>query len=408
MAVSILRCVELVSQTLFTKRKDLKALSNGQVTGCKVTTYRALFFLMALSGFPTGAGAQSWSWDTESVDKVGKFTSMAVDNSGNAHLTYTGGGGVEYAFREASSKKWFTMTLDGGDGYTKITLDQQGNPHICYTGRTLKYAHWNGTKWQIQSIASDAAPIGFGCSIGIASDGTPHLTWYRDQNEDHTLYLHLKHATLEDGAWVIRTVDFDMQTGKWNSMFMDSQGTPHISYDAFVKGLLKYATWDGKNWTVRTVDFRGHTDDAYNVGMGSSIVLDAQGQAEISYRDGESLKFARQQGETWSITTVDSVNNSVSWVGYPTSLALDQQGLPHITYDVGGTLKHAFNDGKKWHIEVIAPRSFDPVRYASLAIDKHNTIFISYRSPEDGSLKVAVGHWNQGEPRTTVTEKKDK
>jgi hypothetical protein len=142
--------------------------------------------------------------------------------------------------------------------------------------------------------------------------------------------------------------------------------------------------------------------------MGSSMVLDAQGQAEISYRDGESLKFARQQGETWSITTVDSVNNSASWVGYPTYLALDQQGLPHITYDVGGTLKHAFNDGKKWHTEVIAPRSFDPVRYASIAIDKNNSIFISYRSPEDGSLKVAVGHLNQGKPQTTVTEKKDK
>ena len=385
-------------------------MSVAHTSDSRAAGHWAMVALMVVSIFPIGTTAQSWTWDTESVDTIGKFTSIAVDNDGNVHLSYTGGGNVRYAFRQASSNKWFTMPIDGGgDGYTKITLDSQENPHICYTWRMLKYANWDGAKWHIQPIASDAAPIGYQCSVGITPDGIPHVIWYRDQNADNTMYAHLKHATLENDVWVIRTVDFDMQTGKWNSMFVDSHGVPHISYDAWVKGLLKYATWDGKNWSVQTVDFRGHTDDAYNLGMGSSMVLDSQGQPEISYRDGESLKFARRQGDTWSITAVDTANSNASgWVGYPTYLALDQQGLPHITYDVGGTLKHAYNDGKKWHIEIVAPHNIDPVRYASIAIDRNNTIYIAYRSPEDGSLKVAVGRCNQTQTQQPVASEKKK
>jgi hypothetical protein len=357
---------------------------------------------------PPVSGAQTWTWRTETVDEGGKFTSIAVDKDQNLHLSFSDGhGSVKYAFRPAgASSKWFTMVLDGGDAFTNLALDAHGNPHICFPFRVLKYGRWDGKSWQIQTIGTDAAPISFSCAVGVSPDGTPHVSWYRDQNADNTAYTHIKYAELQNSVWVIHTLDFEMQTGKWESMAIDSQGNPHLSFDAFVKGLLRYAHKDGKDWKVETVDFRGHTDDAYNLGMGNSIALEPDGKPVISYEDGQYLKCARLEGNSWKIDRVDQVTTFGSWVGYRTSLALDKQSFPHIVYDDAGSLKHAFWDGRKWHIERLASSGTDGYRYGSLAIDQENNLYVSYRDPDDGSLRVAFGQWKAGPAQGTVAEEK--
>jgi len=369
--------------------------------------WAVLFALLAGLLVPV-ANAQTWSWQTERVDRSGKFTALAADTDGNLHLSYSDGEGkIKYAFRTKSAGKWFSMALDGGDGFTDLTIDQQGNPHVCFVFRVVKYASFDGKQWHVQSIATDAARISFSCAVGVGPDGTPHVSWYRDQNVDNSYYTHLKYAVLVDDTWVIRTVDFDTQTGKWHSMIVDSRGVPHLSYDAFVNGNLKYAFWDGKHWVIKTVDFRGRSGPVHNIGMGNSLALDAKGQARISYQDGESLKFARQQGDTWTIETVDNVTALGSWVGWRTSLVLDRRGFPHISYDDGGTLKHAYWDGTKWRIQVIAPRASDPYRYSAMTIDKDDTLYISYRDPQDSSLQVAIGRWTE-QPQTAGAGNKEK
>ncbi len=369
--------------------------------------WAVLFALLAGLLVPV-ANAQTWSWQTETVDQAGKFSSLTADAEGNLHLSYSDRDGkIRYGFRAKSTGKWFTMVLDDGDGFSDITLDQQGNPHVCFVFRVVKYASFDGKAWHVQPIATDAARISFSCAVGIGPDGTPHVSWYRDQNADSSYYTHLKYAVLENDIWVIRTVDFDTQTGKWHSMIVDARGVPHLSYDAFVKGDLKYAFWDGKRWVIKTVDFRGRTSRAHNIGMGNALLLDSKGQARISYHDGESLKLARQQGDTWTVETVDNVVALGSWVGWRTSLVLDRRGFAHISYEDAGTLKHAYWDGAKWRIQVIAPRGSEPYRYSSMTIDKDDTIYISYRDSQDGSLQLAIGRWKE-QPQTAATEKKEK
>jgi len=366
-----------------------------------------VLFVVAPLLVPISLRAQTWNWRTEMVDQAGKFTSIAADPEGNLHLSYSDGENIKYAFRPAGAgSKWFTMEIDAGNAYTSLALDSQGHPHMCYTARVVRYAHWDGAQWKKESITSDDAPIGYSCAVAISPDGTPYMSWYRDQNSDHTPYLHIKFAELRNGAWIVRTLDFDLQTGKWEAMALDPRGGPILSFDAFVKGLLKCAYKVGEDWKIVTVDFRGRTNDVYNVGMGNSIAVGKSGRPRISYEDGENLKFAHVDGGDWRIELVDSFHTLGSWVGYRTSLALDSQDHPHIAYDAGGVLRHAYWDGQKWHIETLARAGLQGYKYCSLTVDKQDSLYISYTDPDDGSLKVAIGELKTAAPINSTANQK--
>jgi hypothetical protein len=356
----------------------------------------------------SGLPAQTWEWRTETVDQAGKFTSIASDTDGNIHLSYSDGQDIKYAFRpQGANSKWFTMSIDGGDAYTNLALDSQGHPHICYSARLLHYASWNGSNWKIETIATDNAPIYFSCAIAISPDGRPYISWYREKNPDNTLFAHLKFAEIQNGAWVLRTLDFDMQAGKWESMTLDSHGSPFVAFDAFIKGLMKYAYKEGNEWKIATVDFRGRTNDAYNLGMGNSIAVDKSGKPLLSYEDEGNVKFAQPEGDNWKIEVIDSFHPLSSWVAYRTSLGLDSQDHPHIAYDNGGVLKHAYWDGKRWHIEKLAYAGLQGYKYCSLTIDRHDSVYISYTDPDNGSLKVAIGELKDyDKPAAAAVDKK--
>jgi hypothetical protein len=202
----------------------------------------------------------------------------------------------------------------------------------------------------------------------------------------------MRHAVLEGGQWFAKTIDWDAQTGKWNSMVLDARGNPRVSFDAFVSGQLKYAAWNGNTWAVVPVDSRTASQQPGR-GMGNCLVLDSAGRAMISYFEEGALKYARQkESGGWSIETLASANPSPSWVGYRSSLALDSSGFPHIVYEDSGTLRHVYWDGKTWKKQLIEPAGAQRFRYASIAITRDDIIYISYCDHEDGSLKVAIGH----------------
>lgn len=361
--------------------------------------------LAVLSAFlwPVAANGQQWAWTTETVDKAGKATSLAVDRAGNVHISYgRDEGGLKYGFRPAGTSRWFTIDLGVGAAFTDLSLDANDNPHICSTFRKIHYVHFDGLEWHTQEVASETATIQFSCAVAIGPGNTPHLTWYRVVDQDG--YAHTRYAVLQNGVWMLRTLDFDMQTGKWHSMVLDSDGNPHISYDAFVKGLLKYAHWDGQRWSVSVVDSRG---SQYNIGMGSAILLDAQRDLGISYFTESQLRYARQRNTRWTIQTVDTVSPWGSWVGYRTSVILDRAGFPHIAYEDRGSLKHAYWDGTRWRIQVIAPSGPEPYRFASMAVGRDDTIYISFRDPQDGSVRMAIGRKTE-KTSTAALDKQEK
>lgn len=354
-----------------------------------------LLFFTILLVMPHSAIGQTWQWTTETVDTAGVQTSIAVDKDHNLHISYFAGG-FKYAFRPANSSRWFTMSLAPGGGYSegfsRVAVDDAGNPSICFTPGVLKYASFEKHQWNIQQIDPQAGLIEHSCSLAIAPDGTRHVLWYQYATPSGGYFLHVKHAVLKEGAWVARTVDFEGQTGKWDCLVVDPVGNPHATYDSFLKGELKYAFWNGKEWTHTVVDSGEISPDgSFSHGLGSSLVLNQAGKAQISYETDNAVKYAWEKDGSWKIDTVDSVTLTGSWVGYRTRQALDPRGNPHIVYEDAGKVKHAYWDGSKWNIQVVSGAGQKAHRFEDIAIDSDGDIYISYQDAFDGSLKVAIG-----------------
>ena len=360
---------------------------------------RAGVVLSLLLLVPGLGRAQSWSWTYEMIDLPATFPSLAVDVNSNLHISYAdNSGALKYGFRPAGSTRWFNMVLDKqlGTFTTRLTLDPQNNPYICYTPGIIKYARWNGQQWQIQQIAKETGQSGYTCSIAIAKDGTPHLTWYQLTNQAGS-YLHIRYAVLKEKAWLIRTLDFDRETGKWNSMVMDDHDDPVLIYSAWVEGELRFAHWNGKQWDFTTVDSPTRSHGEETLGPGNSLILGPDGKAHISFYSKKALKYAHEVGDGWKIETVDQVAWLGGWAEFRSSIVLDKQGLPHICYEDNGTLKHAYWNGKQWHIQVLARSGAEIFRYSSMAIDKDNNLYVAFRDPEDNTLKLATGRATSGQ-----------
>jgi hypothetical protein len=365
-----------------------------------------LFFLFLVPGTTC---AQSWSWTYDFIDVPAKFPSLAVDSSSNLHISYADGtGALKYGFRPAGSAKWYFMVLDKqlGAFTTKLTLDSNSNPHICYAPGVIKYARFDGKQWQIIQIAKDSGEIGYTCSIVIAKDGTPHLTWYQLSGPIPN-YLHMRYAVLKDNAWLVRTLDLDNETGKWNSMVLDAQSNPLISYSAWYNGELRLAHWNGQKWEFDTADSRTRNHGEYNIGEGNSLVLDSNGKPHVSFYSEKALKYAHLVGEDWKVEIVDQFTWLGSWAHFRSSIVLDKQARPHICYENAGFLKHAYWDGKQWRIQFLARSGLETLRYETMAIDRDDTIYVAFRDPEDNTLKLATGRpSSEQQAATSKTEDK--
>lgn len=371
-----------------------------------------LMVLLAFTGiFSLSAAAQTWTWTYEMIDVSGKVPSLAVDSSSNLHIAYMDGdGALKYGFRPAGAAKWYTMVIDRqlSTFAAKLTLDPQNNPQVCYTPGSIKYASFDGRQWRIVQVAKGSGDIGYTCSIAIAKDGTPHLTWYQVSGPTPN-YLHMRYAVLKDNAWLARTLDLDNETGKWNSMVLDAHGDPLIAYSAWYSGEMRLARWTGKQWDFTTVDSRSRGHGENNIGQGNSLILDSDGNPHLSFYSEKALKYAHLVGGQWKVEVVDDFTWFGSWAHFRSTIVLDKRGFPHICYENAGFLKHAYWDGKQWHLQVLARNGLESIRYGAMAIDQNDNLYVAFREAEDYTLKLAIGRpvTDRQETATKAEEKRD-
>jgi hypothetical protein len=340
------------------------------------------------------AAAEGWVSETiDSSGKTGLYTSIALDNSGNPHISYFDWTDFVLRYAHWNGYSWEMETVDEGydeaGRYSSLQLDSSGNPHISYMkdNDQLMYASRNGSAWEIEVVDSDC---GWGRHTSLELDASegPHISYVAE-------YDNLMYAHWNGSAWETETVDED-SVGTFNSIALDASGDPHISYWGNTD--LKYVAWSFPAWEIQTVDEEGY------VGYWTSLELDSAGHPHISYEDytNSALKYAHWNGSAWETETVDEEGE----VGRYTSLALDSQEYPHISYfdDTGNDLRYARWNGAEWEIQTVDSQG-DQGLYTSIALDSCGNPFISYG--DDGNDNLKYAWWNGAPPAFSLLSPAD-
>jgi hypothetical protein len=191
-------------------------------------------------------------------------------------------------------------------------------------------------------------------------------------------------------SWRIEVVDNKVDVGMYTSIALDASGNPHIAY---LSGrTLKYAEWTSSTWRIEVID----NDTWWNT-EGLSLALDAGGNPHVSYSQfpgptigfepvpPSRLKYAKRASSGWSIEIVD---DDGVWP-YP-SLALDENNNPHMSYYGSDNLKYTKWTGSAWDIQVIDDNlSVGGLSFSSLVLDKSGDPHISYYDRSNSVIKYA-------------------
>jgi hypothetical protein len=204
------------------------------------------------------------------------------------------------------------------------------------------------------------------------------------------------------GTWRIELVDGRGDTGRFPSVVVGADGV-HVSYYDVTTATVRYARRTSSGWAPADVDVAGRpaSGEPGNVGMGTSIRLDAAGRPAIAYSDiaNGHLKLARQEpGGAWALETADGATNVGGWP----SLVLDDVGA-HVTYfdSANRLLKAAHRDlGGTWTNETVdgtVPSVASVGQQSSLAVDAAGGLHVTY-SENQAYLKYATrprsGSWS--------------
>jgi hypothetical protein len=251
-------------------------------------------------------------------------------------------------------------------------------------------------RWQINIVEYGGTLVGLHYSLVLDAAGYPVISYYDITNNDLKL-AHCNDAICSGNDESHQTVDSTGDVGLYTSLVLDAAGYPVISYLDIGNSALKLAhcndaTCSGNDESLQTVDSTG------TVGLYPSLVLDAAGYPVISYYDLShgDLKLvhcndANCSGNDESLQTVDSVGTA----GGDSSLVLDAAGYPVISYyDLShGDLKLAHcNDatcsGNDESLQTVD--SADDVGYgSSLVLDAAGYPVISYYDGTNSALKLA-------------------
>jgi hypothetical protein len=360
------------------------------------------------------------TWQIEVVDSThgrdsGSFSSLVIDHLGSLHLIYSNSAGtaLRYAFRAKGNKRWDKTTIDAVSGtFESLAVDSHGWIHIAYNSPKLDglhYAHWDGKAWQ--TLLIDAVKTNHQTSIQLDSQDHPRISYYRENYADRRQAKCLKYAYFDGTTWFTQTVDHRPGTGSWNSLALDRNEHPEISY-SIATGFLGFASLDESEWQHGLADFKNskevsHKDDKdkskdekdkekesdkRHLDTDSSLVIGAEGEPAIAYINAteRTINYAWRAGAVWHQETVDSVASTGS-DSDRISLKIDKSGRPHLVYyDSGlGTLKYATRDKdkKEWRTEIIDDGSAG--QYASLALDETDRPYVSYYRASDKQLRIA-------------------
>ncbi len=351
------------------------------------------------------------SFIVDSSGRVGEYNSLTLDTNGHPVISYYDSSNQNLKLIHCNDPACFgndesINVVDSDDSvgrYTSLVLDAAGYPVISYydsTNSDLKLVHCNdpvcGGGDETINIVDGSIDGGRYCSLALDVNGYPVISYYDSGNEALKL-AHCNDPGCSGADETITTVDSSSDVGLYTSLVLDASGHPVVSYYDRTNGDLKLLRCNdpacvGGDESINTVD------SGTNVGRYTSLALGASDRPTISYYDfdNQDLKMAHCHSPDCnpsffkSITIVDSDGD----VGKYSSLVLDDSGYPVISY-----FDETNDDLKLVHCNDIYCFGGDDAIaipdgdghvgwYTSLALDLNGHPVISHSASFDGDLKL--------------------
>ena len=274
---------------------------------------------------------------------TGLYSSIAIGERGRPVISYQrrlsfGTDFLRLAYCDniecTSATISFVDTGDRVGQYTSVAVQPDGHPVISYYdggNSALKVADCNDagcTTARLLTLDSGGGTTGLYTSIALGPEGTAAISYYNLSNGDLRMARCFS-SNCHSGA-AFGTVDSVGDVGRYSSIAFGAVGNPIIAYYDATNRDLKAVQWTAFNCTqgnATTVDSFG------DVGEGTSIAIGADGLPIISYYDASNgnLKVARCDTSGCVprlLRTVDRPGD----VGERTSITIGEDGLPVISY----------------------------------------------------------------------------
>jgi hypothetical protein len=240
--------------------------------------------------------------------------------------------------------------------YNDVAYGSDGKCYVAWYNTSIKalmfgIRNTDGTIQSRQLIDGSVADTGLMVSVAVDGNNQPGVAYYDQTNGD------LKYAHYNGSSWNVHTtIDSTNLTGYNPSLTFDTSSHPAISYYYRTGRDLRAATNNGTSWTVTTLD------TADDVGSSSDIVWNTFSGGpfwEIMYskktatNTGE-LRLAQNLGGSWSVGAIESLGAAPNYVSAGSLGVIGYQ-----TYSFFDTatsqIKYGHWTGTNWQESILSP-----------------------------------------------------
>ncbi len=338
------------------------------------------------------------SWTKEKIDGSGAKTEVFVDSDSKVQFYYmgTGRGSAEGSFilRNASrtDTRWKTSDIANTGGLTDfdVAFDTKGSPTISYIRdkkiRIYRETLPGSSVWKEDQVGTEDC---YKLSVGIKKNGLPSITYIADKQEE------LKYAGFDGTKWNVSTVASAKKGYSFDECQIVGDKSDRDLIVLYDSDSLHLFLRRGEGWGLGRIDGKNKTGGFIN------LLLGKDNKPMICCYDytKTELHFEQEENGKWPPVVVDSTGD----VGQYACMAVDQEKNPHISYydSTRGDLKYAWKAGEYWKWDRV-DHGKDTGLDISISVGKDNAPCIAYRCKTTGYLKFARKKNNKWERERVV------